>query len=540
MINSQIQNQPVYKTQNLYEKKVQANNTNTSDTDVKTAIFYINDIHGQMSKLDKIKYASDCFSKAYQNDKSVDTLKLSGGDIKIGQEESKNNIMVEFLNMIGIDYSVLGNHEFDCGVSALAKHISKAKFKFIASNLNLNGNKPLQEAFNSKKLVESDVITQNGHSYGIIGAVPVDIEKRLSDKKLLEGVKVMDLEKTAVKLQEEIDKFQKKGINKIILTSHIGYENDLKLAAMLSGVDIIVGGHSHTKVEGLEGDKNIVESKSGEPVLVLQTGKDGENVGILNAEFDKDGIIKSANNVLLQSKEFPKDPAIDALKDKYLGKSINIGTIKETCDPQNINRTENPLTNLMTDGMRMKSGAQVALINSRNIRGMLEKGAVTNRNIQELSPFKNKLYKVEISEKDLIDSLKVSAQSIIDPDCRPGLMQVSGLKYTVNMFKEIKDVSLVNADGSLTPIDVNNPNPNNKITAVYDEFLFKGKEGYSSLKDKKVLEEISWDKPDAAIEFIQKKFNGKEFELKPDGRIKVEANVEEKPKSSLAEKLIKK
>ena len=87
LINSQIQNQPVYKTQNLYEKKVQANNTNTSDTDVKTAIFYINDIHGQMSKLDKIKYASDCFSKAYQNDKSVDTLKLSGGDIKIGQEE---------------------------------------------------------------------------------------------------------------------------------------------------------------------------------------------------------------------------------------------------------------------------------------------------------------------------------------------------------------------------------------------------------------------------------------------------------------------
>lgn len=536
MINSQPNNGNSLGIQNLYTPKVPAKPT---DENIKTAIFYVNDIHGQMSKLDKLKSASDSFSKAYTNDKNYDALKLSGGDIKIGKDESKINVMLEFLNMIGIDYSVLGNHEFDCGVSTLAKHISKANFKYTASNLILNGNKALKQAFDSKKLVETDVINKNGHDYGIIGVSPMDIEKRLTDKSLLEGVQVMDIEKTAAKVQKDIDKLKEKGINKIILTSHIGYENDLKLASMVSGIDIIVGGHSHTKVEGLEGDKNIVESKSGEPVLVLQTGKDGENFGILNAEFNKEGIIQAANNVLLKSKDLPKDPAVNAMKDKFLGKTTPLGSIKETCDPQNVTVSENPLSNLMTDGMRMKSGAQVALINSRNIRGMLEKGPVTDRNIKELSPFRNKLYKVELSEKDLVDSLIVSARSIVGSDTRPGLMQVSGLKYTVDIFKNIKEASLVNNDGSETKLDVKNPDPNKKITAVMDEFLTKGREGYTSLKDKKVLESYEWDKPDAAIEFMQKTYKGKEFELKPDGRIKVEASVSEQKQTSLLEKVVK-
>lgn len=531
MFPKKIQNLP------LNNATPSANNQPTEKTSVKTTFFYINDIHGQMSKLDKIKYAADSFNKAFENDKSTDTFKLSAGDMMIGKEPNKNNIMIDFLNMIGIEYSAIGNHEFDCGVTNMINQFKKANFKFLSSNLLLNGNKPLQQAMNDNKVVESAIVEKNGHKYGLIGASPMDIEKRLSDVSALEGTKVMDLEQTAAKLQKEIDNLKQQGINKIILTSHIGYDMDLKLASMLDGVDIIIGGHSHTKVEGLDGQRNIVESKSGEPVIVLQTGKDGENFGVLSTEFDKDGIITEANNVLLHSKEFPKSPEIDAVKDKYLGKARQIGTLTATCDPQNVIKTENPLTNLIADGIKMKSGAQVVLINSRNIRGMLEKGPITNRNIQELSPFKNALYKVEISEKDLIDALNQAAKSLLDPDCRPGLTQVSGMKYKVDMFKNVKEASLINADGTETPINCKNPNPNKKITAVYDQFLFNGKEGYTMLKDKPVLEKYEWDKPEGAIELIEKTYQGKPFELKPDGRVIVEASPAQEPPKTLAELL---
>ena len=76
---------------------------------------------------------------------------------------------------------------------------------------------------------------------------------------------------------------------------------DKKLAQSLDGVDIIVGGHSHDKIKGAKEGENLVRSKSGEPVIILQTGENAENYGILDVEFDTNGILKSVSNSVIET-----------------------------------------------------------------------------------------------------------------------------------------------------------------------------------------------------------------------------------------------
>ncbi|MCK7484400.1 MAG: hypothetical protein MZU97_01735 [Bacillus subtilis] len=79
-------------------------------------------------------------------------------------------------------------------------------------------------------------------------------------------------------LQEEVDDLIKKGVNKIIMLSHLGKDKDFVVANKVSGIDIIIGGHIHDIIEEKE---SIITKPNGEKVVVTQCGKDGEHYGIL-------------------------------------------------------------------------------------------------------------------------------------------------------------------------------------------------------------------------------------------------------------------
>ena len=76
------------------------------------------------------------------------------------------------------------------------------------------------------------------------------------------------------------------------------------MAQETEGIDIIFGAHTHDLIEGIQEGKNLFYSKSGEPTVITQAGKDGENVGILNVDFDENGVIKKVQNNIIRTRAY--------------------------------------------------------------------------------------------------------------------------------------------------------------------------------------------------------------------------------------------
>lgn len=77
------------------------------------------------------------------------------------------------------------------------------------------------------------------------------------------------------------------------------------------------------------------------------------------------------------------------------------------------------------------------------MRGYFEKGKVDTRILADILPFKNKLYQVNYSEKELVEAIKTAAKSFINTANKPGIFYTSGLKYTVNTKGHVKSISFV-------------------------------------------------------------------------------------------------
>ena len=91
----------------------------------------------------------------------------------------------------------------------------------------------------------------------------------------MEGITIDDKEQTIKELQEEVAKLQQQGVNKIILLSHEGNTVEKEIAQRVTGIDVILGGHSHDLIEGVTPGENLFYSPSGEPVVITQAGRDG-------------------------------------------------------------------------------------------------------------------------------------------------------------------------------------------------------------------------------------------------------------------------
>ena len=217
---------------------------NTQDNkDVKTAIFYLNDVHGQVSKMTNLQTASDSFDKAFSNDPSIDTFKLAGGDLNIGRINEKRNLWADFINnYLKIDLSAAGNHETEN--QNFVEESNKSKCKYLSANIKVEPNSPLYKDIKNEKIVKSWIVNRGGHNYGFIGASPTELNTMINQKRSIPGVNVDNLDQTAKDIQQEVTKLENKGINKIIMLSHLGYNTDQKIAKRVSGIDIIIGGHS--------------------------------------------------------------------------------------------------------------------------------------------------------------------------------------------------------------------------------------------------------------------------------------------------------
>lgn len=475
----------------------------TTPKTTRTSIFYINDIHSNLQNLERLKSASDEFDTFTPAEKT-DKLKFAAGDVGVGRDANFNKVGVFFENSTGIMASAGGNHEFDLNKKDLVEVLKDAKYKFMGINAEIPQDSEINKTL-SKDIIKSYIQEQNGDKYGIIGLLPFDFKMHLSDPDEYRDLNILTIEKTIPIMQKEIDAMKKQGVNKIIVLSHVGYSEDVKLAKSLEGIDVILGGHTHDLIKGIENGKNLFYSKkTGEPTIITQAGKNGDYFGVLNLEFNEKGVITKAQNNVTETESFPKSPIMEYFIDKILGQPNVVGIIKSVPKHKHTLITENPTVNFLADTERSELGTDLVMINSANIRANMEEGKLTDRDLKIITPFDNKLWIVKMTEKELVDAVQTGGNSLATVDNMPGILQFSGLEYTLSKTGEVKAMTFVDNKGNKTKIDVNNPNPFKTYTVTVDDYIAKGGNGYLVNKENDVITKFNFDKNKLVADYLKK------------------------------------
>ena len=510
-----------YPNSNIIKQDMQGHeNTSTPQNKkhpaAKTSIFYLNDVHGKMTNMERIKTVSDVFDKS-PKDENTARLKLASGDIILGANFISNMVASKFLNWIGVSANALGNHELDVVPSRLAELLKNANFKLLAINASVAPTSPM-----AGKIQKSTIEERDGQKFGIIGVAPSDMAERVKLNDSMKDIKIDDFDTTIRKVQEEVNNLRSKGINKIILLSHSGLKQEKKIAQETEGIDIIIGGHSHEMVKDIKQGENLFYSKSGEPVVITQAGKDGENVGVLNVEWTDDGVLSKVQNNVINTRKFNRTLPSRTAVEEIIGKPEILGTVAYA-DPEPKNRliANNPHGNLIADAMRQELGTEIAILNAGNIRGHFDVGKVDSRLINDITPFEDKMLVGSLSEKDIVDALKVGGKSLVSHNSKPGILLVSGMKYTMNDKGELLDLSYQDKDGNEHKIDVNNPDPNHKLTCAMDDFFATGGDNYlpSNENPDFIIKKYDVDKNKLACDYIRKM--KQPLEIRDDRRVNI-------------------
>lgn len=511
-----------YPNTNLLRSYYQ-NNANTKPVsggkpdseNVKASIFYINDLHGQNIRMERLVNAVNQFDTFTPSDK--DKMKFASGDIMLGEDLQHVKVDNKFLNLTGFLASALGNHECDLPTDKFVDIIKDKNYKILGMNLEPSQNNPL------KNYIEKSYIQEiNGHKYGVIGLVPPDLHVHVKLQEHLPDLNIQqEFEKTIPEIQKEVDAFQKQGINKIIVLSHAGYRQDLKLAKEVNGVDIILGAHTHNLLEDIKPDENLFYSKTGEPIVITQAGRDGEHFGILDVEFNKDGVITKVQNNIGNTDEYSRNLVARNIFENILGKPEKVGVIKSAQPfPKDFLGNENSHCDFIVDAMRSVLDTDIAFMNSANIRGKFEPGKIDTRDLSIISPFANKVVIARATEEEIVNAVKGRAKaSMHSKSHRPGIVQVSGLRYTFNSEGDVLSMSFVDKQGNETPIDINNPRKDKFYRIASDDYCLGSVDMGLGLPHRlKEAEKIfDYDKDIVVGEYI-KRLN-KPIEIKADGRI---------------------
>jgi len=435
----------------------------------------------------------------------------------------KGSAEIMALNALGYDAVTLGNHEFDRGPAELGRALrgepveiagathptEKPRLPIVATNVDAGAEPALRGLF-----APSAVLERGGERFGILGVVTEDVPAISSPGP---HVRVLD---AVASVQDEADRLQAAGIDKLILLSHAGYPVDLERAPRWRGVDIIVSGHDHAllgdpaTVEAVAPGQGarvkgpyptVVAGADGAPVLVVSGYEWGRWLGQLQVSFDERGVIRrwEGRPIFVRGCAFgrgavdcgrqsaPEDPAIKARVaayraplDRFAGAVIGrAGMFFDGGRTPGLRTREMPLGNLVADAMlaaaSRSDSAVAAIVNGGGIRAGLNAGDATFEDALAVLPFGNTVAVLDLKGEELIAALDHGVS-------RPGegaFPQVAGLKLVYCASAPCP--AALRPGGRVTALAVNGVPVD--LAATYriavNGYLAGGGDGYAVLKD---------------------------------------------------------
>ena len=469
------------------------------------SIGYVNDTHGQTNNMMRIL-------SGLKGD-----LKLSAGDNDIGDEKNKaiHRATYKFLNIADVKATALGNHEMDATQADLIDSLKEYKGDVLTLNMSKDKleNQDIEEVkelgrenlLNSLK--SSKVVEVKGEKIGLIGTAPVDLLDRLTHPTYHTDCHVHPLEESIQDIQKEVDKLKQQGVNKIILLSHLGHKKDKSVAKETDGIDVIIGGHTHELIKDIKEGENLFYSKSGEPVVMTEAGRDGNYFGQLNLEFDKDGIITKAQNNLGETGQFHRNMINQYIFNGILGKPETVGFVKDAPPPPKSLTEENPHANFVCDVMQKETDSDIAIWHNCGVRNFFHKGELDSRDVKDISPFLDYVAVAEVSEKTIVDLFKQAIKDTYSSSSRkPGLLAVAGLDYTVNPQNgTLVQMNFIDKKGNRHSINVDNPSETKKYKVVTDEFLMSAGADFKTLApEDEYMKKYPYDKDVMVCNYLKK------------------------------------
>ncbi|MDI3235853.1 5'-nucleotidase C-terminal domain-containing protein [Exiguobacterium antarcticum] len=468
--------------------KAKINVLDVNKDDFSIGLLHTNDTHANLDKAPKRATVIKDLRAAYKAD-GTPSLLLDAGDVFSGSlyfNKFQGQADLELMNYMKYDLMTFGNHEFDLGDQdnhkALQDFVTKAKFPFITANVDFSKNE-LLAGLQSKtitagpekgKIYQGVIKEYKGQKIGFFGLTTEETAE-ISSPGTVAFANYIASAKAAVK------KLEDRGVNKIVALTHIGFDdnpavdNDQLLARNVDGIDVIVGGHSHTKIEkfdvesGTVVDETVVPGKT-EPTIIAQAYQYGDFLGNLNLTFDYKGklteykgslvdVSKAAEDVKAAEILKPYADQITELKNEEVGANI----VNELVNPRgevSVRNSETALGNLITDGMLQKAKEYnaetvIAMQNGGGIRAAINAGPLTVGEVLTTLPFGNTLATAKLTGQEIKDLLEISVG--VAPIENGGFLHVSGMKfeYSSKLAKGDRVTKMeVNNNGTFEAIDL--------------------------------------------------------------------------------------
>ena len=464
-----------------------------AEGDFDLTIIHTNDTHANLDNAPKRATLINGLRAENANNLLLDAGDVFSGTLYFNEFEGQADLAL--MNYMQYDAMVFGNHEFDLGSSAeghsaLAEFVGGADFPMLGANIDFSGDSNMAplvagEAFTKTATngqIYSGIVKEiDGEEVGVFGLTTAETAD-ISSPGAIEFTDYLEAAEEAVKW------FEGEGVNKIIALTHIGYDdnpafdNDRTLAAEVDGIDVIVGGHTHTKL--------LPPQQVGDTIIV-QANEYDKFLGQLDVTFDADGnvtnFVGEHHEVALAQADAeatailkPFKDEVETLKETEIGVDANV-FLNGTRGEFGIRASETNLGNFITDGMLAKAkqinpDTTIALQNGGGIRASINEGPITYGEVLTVLPFGNALAIMEVTGQELLDALEHSVRQF--PSENGGFLHVSGMFFNYDGKAPAGDRVLsafVDNGEEYVELDVEET-----YTVATNSFTAKGGDGFDS------------------------------------------------------------
>ncbi|WP_434348057.1 bifunctional metallophosphatase/5'-nucleotidase [Myxococcus virescens] len=404
---------------------------------------------------------------------SPHVLTLMGGDtlspsveslVEVDGKALKGRHMVDAWNAFGLDYAVLGNHEFDFGDDVLRERIRESRFTWLGANVRDTKSGGLFAGVQASAVREL-----GGIKLGLFGVV---LQETKATTKAGKDTLFGDVCEAA---RGEVAKLREAGAQVVVALTHLTADQDRALTRCVK-VDAVLGGHDHEALE---------DRSTGTPIF--KVAADAVDLGRLT--LDVDAATATVRQVTWQTlpvtRQVPEDAAFNAAMQPYaalfnqLSEHVGRSPVPLEARAALVRTQETNLGSFVADAFRAAARADVALVNAGALRAdaVLPAGGVTRRDLHAILPYADELVVLEVKGDTLRAALE-NGVSLSREDSRPGRFpQVSGLEFTFDSDRPAGQRVLgVKVGGR--PLDK---------AATYRlatlSFLASGKDGYDMLRN---------------------------------------------------------
>ncbi|WP_224815479.1 bifunctional UDP-sugar hydrolase/5'-nucleotidase [Hasllibacter sp. MH4015] len=463
-------------------------------------LLHINDLHSRIQPINRFDStcnaeddaAGECFGGVARIATAIDTLRgeLEGENVLVldAGDQFQGSAMfttyqgeaaAEFMNAIGFDVMASGNHEWNLGPSGFARFIEMVDFPVIAGNLDVS-----QEPEINELLQDHVVLDVNGVQVGVISALATDTAETSSP-----GDNVIFTDEIEA-LQADVDALTEAGVGIIIALTHVGLNDDIRIAEAVTGIDVIVGGHSHTLLSASDPDRDSayptwISNPDGTMVPIVQAYAYSKYLGHLEVTFDDAGeVVFAQGDTMLLDASVEPDAEIAARVAELAAPieeamSVIVG---ETADfiegDRSVCRVEEcPMGNLVADAMLDRvadQGVTIAIQNGGGLRASIDGGEVTMGEVLTVLPFQNTVATFQLTGAGIISALENGVSEVEEVAGR--FPQVAGMRYSWNPAAEpgsrIVSVEVAEGDGFVA-ID-----PDAVYSVVSNNYMRGGGDGY--------------------------------------------------------------